>query len=174
MVENAFKKALNEKYGELEDIFDEKTRNVDQTVDNLAHKKMRRDIATGAQVIQIKKGQIRKDVKLELLTLSNIGEKSYLSFKIENYSKQPYKVSYSALGFERYKRIWLGLRKVPAGFVEIDSQLDVKSPVQPDETAYGVIMFDQQYRDKRETPVVRVFEEDGDRHFKIRGFKWIP
>ncbi len=173
IVDNAFKKALNQKYGELENEFVEKTRKMDESVKSMALQKMRAEISQGAQVIHLSKSDSRGDVKLELLTLSKVGEKDYLSFKIENHSKHSYKTSYAVLGFERTQKVWFGLRKVPAGFREISSDLDIKSPVGPGETIYGVLMFEHQTKDKKETPVFRLFEEDGDQNFKIRGFKWI-
>ncbi len=173
LVENAFKKALDEKSNVIKKEYEEKEKTLDQKVNNLARTKLKEEVAKAVQTVDIGTHQEVGDIRLNLISSSKIGGKVYLRFGVRNLSATPYKVSKVVVGIEPYGRKTLGLRKEPEGLIELPSELQFPSEVPVNDYVYGVIVFDGRALARKERPVFLLFEDGGNRNFKMRGFRWI-
>jgi len=174
LVENAFQRAVEEKKAVIENEYQEKEKHLDEKAQAIASEKFKKQVARGAQTIELKEAVETEEVRLNLLSFSTIGEKAYLRFGIRNLSKVPYKISKVVVGAESYERKTFGLRKDPQGLIEFPSEFDIENPVKASDYVYGVVSFDARGLGKKQYPVFLVFEENGNRNLKVKGFKWIP
>ena len=174
LVENAFQRAVEEKKSVFQKEYQEKEKHLDEKAQNLAQEKFKKAVVKGAETIELRETNETDDIRVNLLSLSTIGDKAYLRFGIRNLSKTPYQISKVVVGFETYERKTFGLRKDPQGIIEFSSQFDIENPVPASGYVYGVVTFDAKGLGKKQYPVFLVFEEAGKRNLKIQNFKWIP
>lgn len=173
IAENLIQKKVDEKTQEKEAALDARQKNLDGEAKTLAKAKFKEEILKGGESISLKEHSELGDVRVNLISLSRIGDKAYLKFGVRNLSSSPYKISRVVLGYETYEKTKFGFGKESKGVSEIDSELDIKNPVASSDYVYGVLSFDLKALDKNQKPVLLVFEEDGKRNFRITGFKWV-
>jgi len=173
-VENAFDKRIHEKEAVIQKEYQEKEKNLDQKAKNLADQKLKQDIAHDTNAIVLREHDEQEDIRVNLVSLSKIGEKMYLRFGVRNLSSTPYKISKAVIGLQTYGRKNLGLTKDPQGLIEFPTELEITNPVLAGSYVYGVLVFSPRALGKNQYPVFLLFEEDGKRNPKIERFKWIP
>jgi len=173
-VENAYEKRIHEKETVFQKEYQEKEKNLDQKAKNLADQKLKQDVAHHATTLMLRKHEEEGDIRVNLVSLSKIGEKMYLRFGVRNLSSTPYKISKAVVGFQTYGRKNLGLMKDPQGLIEFQSELEITNPVLASSYVYGVLVFSPRALGKNQYPIFLLFEEDGKRNLKIERFKWIP
>lgn len=172
IVENAIQKQVEEKTREKEKELEAKVNRLDEEAEKKAKSKLKEELLKSSESIPLKGNQEVGDVRINLINLSRIGEKGYLKFGIRNLSSKTYKISRSVLGFENYEKTKLGFGKEAKGISEIESELEIKNPVNPAEYVYGILIFDLKAIGKNQVPVLLIFEEEGKRNFKLRNFSW--
>lgn len=173
LVKNAFDEKVDQKVRELEKTYEEKKEKLDQSAEKLSEEKIKEKVATGVKTVELKKSEGKGDVQVNLLSLSQVGAKSYLRFSVLNYSKTPYKPLKAMIGMLTYEKKLL--RNKEAGLIEIPSELQLPPVIKPDTYEYGVIAFDYRALGKAEKPVFRILEDaqgDGARNIEIKGFGW--
>ncbi len=173
-VENAYDKRIHEKEAVVQKEYQEKEKNLDQKAKNLADQKLKQDVAHNATTVMLRKHEEGGDIRVNLVSLSKIGEKMYLRFGVRNLSSAPYKISKAVIGLQTYGRKNLGLTKDPQGLSQFPTELEITNPVPAGSYVYGVLVFSPRALGKNEYPVFLLFEEDGKRNLKIERFKWIP
>ena len=173
-VEGAFKKAVEKESSAVKEEYEKRKDDLDSEAEKLAQEKLKEEVLKSSDSVDLNAHKETGDVRVNLISLSRIGDKSYLRFGIRNLSKFTYTVSRVTVGIESYETKNLGFSKEPQGITELPSSLEIENSVKPDEYVYGVAVFDARALGKSERPVFFVFEENGSRHFKLRGFKWIP
>ncbi len=173
IVDNAFEKRVNETETAIKEKFKQKEEALDAKAEDLSEEKLKEEIKKGNEAVQLKDYAEEGGVRLNLLTISTIGEKAYLRFSIRNLSKTDYKIREMVVGLQTYEKKSLGLRKVKEGLVELPSDLKSEKSVAPDSYQYGIIQFDRRSLKKGEKPVVLLFEDEGERNLRIEGFRWL-
>jgi len=175
LVQNAFEKRVEDKSKELESAFKAKEKKLDEKAAVLSEEKLTQKMAAGINTVQLKASQVKDKVQVNLLSLSQTGDKAYLRFSILNYSQNPYRISKVVIGAESEQR--KGLKTKKSGLAELLSDAKLPSVIAPDTYEYGVLVFDWRPLTKNEKPVFRIMEDSGlersPRNFEIRGFKWV-
>lgn len=174
LVENAFRRAVEEKRAVFKKEYEEKEKRLDEKAQGLAQEKFKKEVIKGTQAIELREIGETDDIRVNLLSLSTIGERAYLRFGVRNLSRTPCKISRVVVGAETYGRKTFGLRKDPQGLIEFPSELAIQNPVPASDYVYGVVSFDARTLGKKQYPVFLLFEEDGKRNVRIQNFKWIP
>ena len=171
LVQNAFDKKIEEKHQELEKEFKEKEKGLEKKADELSETKIKEKITAQSRSVPLKASQAKDSIQINLLSLSQVGDKAYLRFSILNYSKTPYKVARVFAGvITEEKRL---LKKRDAGRIELQSELSLQSVITPDSYVYGVLSFDFRSLGKNEKPVFKIEEEGGTRAIEIQNFAWL-
>ncbi len=173
LVENAFQKAIEEKNSVIQKSYEEKEKNLEQNVQKLAEENLKKEMTKKTEAILLRETAQTDDVRLNLLSLSTIGEKTYLRFGIRNLSNTPYKISKVVVGAESYEKKAFGLAKDPQGLAEFPSEFEIKNPVPASDYVYGVVILERRAIGKKEYPVFLLLEEDGKRNLRIQNFKWL-
>ncbi len=176
LVHNAFEEKIQEKVEELQTEFRKKEEKLGEKAEVLSEEKIKEKVASGARALDLKKSKAESEVQLNLLSLSQVGNKLYLRFSVLNYSKTPYRVLKTFVGIQTYEKKFLG--KKESGIIEIPSELKLASVINPDSYEYGVLVFDYRAMGKDEKPVLRLLEDtpaagsSKPRNFEIKGFEW--
>jgi len=173
IVENAFEEKVNATKSVLQEEFKKKEEELDSKAVELSEEKLKTEVKKGNEAIQLRDNAESGEVRLNLLSFSTIGAKSYLRFSIRNLSQNTFKIRELALGLQTYGTKTLGLRKVKEGLIEIPSEVQAVSEVAPDSYQYGVIQFERRALKKGEKPVLLLFEDGGTRDIRIEGFRWL-
>lgn len=173
LVENAFEEKVKETESVLKEKFQKKEEQLESKAVELSEEKLKSEVKKGNEAIQLRDSAQSGDIRLNLLSFSTIGAKSYIRFSIRNLSKSTFKIREIVLGLQTYESKTLGLRKVKEGLIEIPSEMQAEGEVAPDTYQYGVIQFDRRTLKKDEKPVFLVFEEGGMRNIRIEGFRWL-
>jgi len=172
IVQNAFQEKVEASRKELETQYQAKEEALDQKAQALSDEKLKAEIASGVKTLELKKSEKSGEIQLNLLSLSQMGNKLYLRFSILNYSKTPYRVRSAFLGIQTYDKKLIG--KKESGLIEIPAELKVPPAINPDKYEYGVLVFEYRSLGKLETPVFRVMEDtfSDKRDIEIKGFEW--
>lgn len=173
LVKNAFDEKVDQKVRELEKTYEEKKQKLDHSAEKLSEEKIKEKVASGVKTVELKKSEGKGDVQINLLSISQVGSKSYLRFSVLNYSKTPYKPLKAMIGVITYEKKLL--RNKEAGIIELPSELQLPAIIKPDTYEYGVLAFDYRPLGKGEKPVFRILEDgegDGVRNIEIKGFGW--
>ena len=171
LVENAFDKKVEEKHHELEKEFKEKEKGLEKKADELSETKIKEKITAQSRSVSLKATSAKDGVQINLLSLSQVGDKAYLRFSILNYSKTPYKVARVFAGVITEERRLL--TKHDTGRIELQSELSLQTVIAPDSYIYGVLAFDYRSLGKNEKPVFKIEEEGGTRAMEIKDFAWL-
>ena len=170
LVQNAFDKKVEEKNQALEKEFKEKEKGLEKKAEQLSEQKLKEKITAQSRSIPLKSSAAKDGVQMNLLSLSQIGDKAYLRFSVLNYSKTPYRVSKVFIGMITEERKFL--KKREEGVTEFQSDLSLPSLIAPDSYVYGVLSFDFRALGKNGKPVFRILEEGGNRAMEIKSFSW--
>ncbi len=175
LVKNAFDEKILERTKELEGEYRKKEEELDQAVEQKSQETIKEKVASGMRTISLKRSESEGELQVNLLSLSQVADKSYLRFSILNYSKNPYRVLTASVWFETYEKRFLGRK--PDGLIEIPSELKISAVVGPDKYEYGVLAFDYRVLGKNEKPVFRILEDTAGsaepaRNIEIKGFEW--
>ena len=178
LVQNAFEKRVSEKAGELEKNYQAKEKKLEEKVEKLSEEKLKEKIAQEVKNLKLKASAQNDGVQVNLLSLSQVGEKAYLRFSVLNYSKAPYKVLKVLVGAISQERNFLRTR--PSGIIEFPSELSLIDVIQPDSYVYGVAVLDYRVLGKREKTLFRILEDVQDnassknlgRMIELKNFPW--
>ncbi len=186
LVQNAFEKALEEKTRELEKTYQVKEGKLDERAKTLAQEKLKEEIKSQVRSIPLKQSRQNGRVQVNLLSLSQVGERAYLRFSVLNYSDTPFRPLKVMIGAVREERKFF--KKKEGGVVEFPSELSLPRVIPPDSYEYGLLVFDYRALGKKEKPLFRILEEEssqgsgaghphrGDevqgRKIEITGFEW--
>ncbi len=172
LVQNAFDKKVNEKTEQLEKQYQEKEKKLDQKAEKLSEDKLKTKIASEVKTVKLKASAQKDSVQVNLLSLSQVGDKAYLRFSILNYSKTPYKVLKVLVGAISEDRKFL--RSKPNGIVEFTSELSMPETIKPDSYEYGVVSFDYRVLGKQEKSLFRILEDaqNQGRTIELKNFQW--
>jgi len=173
LVENAFEARVNTTESKLKENYKEKESALDKKAVKLSQEKLKEEVKKGNETALLKTTKESGEVRLNLLSLSTIGDKAYLRFGVRNLSANPYKIREAVVGVQTYEPKTLGLRKEKEGVIQIPSELEMKNPVPASSYEYGVLAFDRRALKKGEKPVFLLFEDEGTRNFKLEGFHWL-
>ena len=157
IVENAFKEKLEEKKQELEEHYQEELEKQDEKVEQLTQEMFEEALKKGAKTIRLKKSEKHDGIQLNLLSLSEIGGKSYLRFSVLNYSDSDYSLERIVLGKETSKRRGFNLRR--ESFVPIEFTENIEKTIPKNSYHYGLVSFDKVYLKKNERFVIRLYEQ---------------
>jgi hypothetical protein len=177
LVQNAFDEQVAKKTRTLEKKFQEKEAKLDEKAKSLADSKLKEDIKASIKTVTLKASGSKDGVQVNLLTLSEVGEKTYLRFSVLNYSKTSYKPLKVLVGALKQKRAFL--RKKDDGIAEFPSELSMEQEIKPDSYVYGVLTFESRSLQKNEKPIFRMMEDATDakgrasRVIEIKGFGWL-
>jgi type IV secretory pathway VirB9-like protein len=156
MVENEFKKRLDEKKSQLEAGYQEELKKQDEKVKMLSEARFAEALKAGARIKRFKISKQQGGIRINLLSLSQIGPKYYLQISVVNNSQADYSVERIVLGKEIYKRSGFGQAK--DGFIPVDFNQNVDSPIAKGTTRFGLISFDKIALNANEKLVLRVYE----------------
>jgi hypothetical protein len=170
LVRNAFEEKVQEKANQLENKYQEKEKQLDDKATKMADEKLKEDISSAVKSISLKASQVVEGLQVNLLSLSQVGDKAYLRFSILNYSKNPYRVLKGMVGAITEERKFL--KKKETGFVEFPSELKIQDVIQPESYVYGLLSFECKVLGKKEKPVFRLLEDGGSRNIEMKDFKW--
>lgn len=162
-------KEVNKKVEGYEKDYTDKLLKLNEIADVKAQEIMTSDILrmseTRKLLISDRKGQVR----LKTETISKLGNRSFLKFKLENMSKRDYKI---------YKIVLILEEREGVIFKTITKSTEVKAVytfssdeliVKKGRDFFGVVSFNftETFRDKGERLTLYVNEADGDRDLKI-------
>jgi len=176
LVHNAFEEKVEKKVEELQAQFQKKEEKLDQKAQEISEEKIKEKVTSGIRTLDLKKSKAEAEVQLNLLSLSQVGNKIYLRFSVLNYSKTPYRVLKTFVGIQTYEKRFLG--KKEAGVIEIPSELKLAGVINPDSYEYGVLVFDYRAMGKDDKAIVRLLEDtlaggtSKPRNLEIKGFEW--
>lgn len=176
LVHNAFEEKVQKKTEELQAEYREKEEKLEGKAQELSEEKIKEKVASGVRTLALKKSKAEAEMQLNLLSLSQVGNKLYLRFSVLNYSKTPYRVLKASVGIQTYEKKFLG--KKESGIIEIPSELKLAPVINPDSYEYGVLVFDYRAMGKDEKPILRLMEDTPQgapskpRNFEIKGFEW--
>jgi hypothetical protein len=177
LVQNAFEKKVEEKAKALEEKYRARAGKLEEEAEKLSEAKLKEKIASAVKTIPLRASQARSDIQVNLLSLSQVGDKAYLRFSVLNYSDAPYRVLKAMVGAVTEDRRFL--RKRPEGLIEFPSELSLSDVIAPDTYVYGVLAFDYRVLGRKENPLFRILEDvqnpggtPAGRTIEIKGFPW--
>lgn len=150
IVENAFKKELEEKKAQLEAEYQEKLGKEDEKINELTHKRFEDFLKKEAKIKRLKISKNKDNIQLNLLSLSEIGDRDYLRFNIMNHSEREYLLDRIVFAKEASKE-----SIVPLEFSE-----SVEPSVSKGGFEYGVVSFDKSLVNPNDKFVLRLYEKD--------------
>ena len=171
LVQNAFDKKVEEKSQQLEKEFKEKEKGLEKQAEQLSEQKLKEKIAAQSRSVSLKSSATKDGVQVNLLSLSQVGDKAYLRFSVLNYSKMPYRVSKVFVGMITEERKFFKKREDSS--IEFQSELSLSNLIAPDSYVYGVLSFDYRALSKNGKSVFRILEEGGNRAMEIKDFAWL-
>lgn len=151
LVDNAFKKKLNEKEAILEAKYQEKLKDEDSKVKGLAQAKFEEDLKNGAKLRRFQMSRLKDGIQLNLLSLSVIGERNYLRFSVVNRTQSDFSIARIILGREKSKE---------AVFAPIDFAQNIDPVVPKGSFRYGLVSFDPVLLNSDEKLIFRLYEKD--------------
>ena len=156
LVDNLFRKRLDEKKAELEAFYQEKLKKEDERVRVLADGRFEEDLKKEVKIKRLNISGTQNNVRLDLLSLSKIGERYYLRFSITNYSQGDYAPERVVLGKEIFKRNGFGLTK--DGFVPVEFSENIDKTIPKGAKGFGLVSFDKVTLNTNEKLVLRLYE----------------
>lgn len=165
LVQNEFKTKLEEKKAELETTYREKEKKQDGIVRELAGKKLEDGIKDGAFTKKLHQSVKRDGIKLQLLSLVEIGNMSYLRFSVSNNTTRDYAIERLVAGKETLRWSWFAFRK--EGFIPVDSSENIARIIPPHSERSGLLSFEKISLRNNERFVLRLFEQGNDRPLEI-------
>ncbi len=164
-VQNEFKAKVEEKKQELEQEYQAKKTKQDENVSKLAQEKFETQIQKGAASKVLKLSKKEGGIQVNLLSLSEMGDKSYIRFSILNYSDHDAEIERLVLGKETMVRKGFNLNK--EGFAPVECIQNVESIIPKDSYRYGVLSFNKVFLRTNERLTLKVFEKDATQPLEI-------
>lgn len=159
LVDNLFKKKMNEKKAELEASYQEKLKIEDERVNLLSHKRFEEALKKEAKIKKLNRISVRQnDAGLNLLSLSEIGDRFYLRFSITNYTQGDYSLERVVLGKEIFKRSGFGM--VKDSFIPVEFSANIDKTIAKGATGYGLVSFAKIALNANEKLVLRLYQKD--------------
>ncbi len=157
LVDNLFRRKLNDKKMELEASYQEKLKIEDERVQVLSYKRFEEALKKKAEIKRFSRISARNnDVELNLLSLSEIGDRFYLRFSITNYAHNDYSLERVVLGKEIFKRNGLGMSK--DGFIPVDFGSNIDKTIPKGTQGFGLVSFNKVALNMNEKMVLRLYE----------------
>ncbi len=171
LVRNAFERRVEETEHLLRAEYEAKKEGLEDQAKAMAEEKLKSQVADLSRTIEIKRSKTDGTLRINLLSLSQIGSKGYLRFSVDNHGSEIFRPGRILLGAYRARdqRFRKDRRE---GIVEIPSEYQLPERILPHDTAYGVISFDYRPLAVKEKPFLRIHSEDTARSFEITGFTW--
>lgn len=170
LVENAFQEKVQQKKQELEAEYQEKVSQQEEKVAELTQEKFEEELAKGALTKKLKISEKEDGIQINLLSLSEIGAKSYVRFSVLNYSDRDYKIQNIILGKETVRRKGFNLRK--EGFIPVDVEVNVEHVIPANSYHYGLLHFDKTVLRKNERLVLKVYEDGKTKPIRFSNIPW--
>lgn len=170
MVENAFQERIEEKQRELEKDYQEKVSQQEEEVAKLTQEKFEEELEKGALTKKLKMSEKEDGIQINLLSLSEIGARSYIRFSILNYSDRDYKIQRTILGKETVRRKGFNLRK--EGFAPVDAGVNIEPVIPANSYHYGLLYFDKLTLRKNERLTLKVYEEGKTKPIRFSKIPW--
>ena len=158
MVDNEFRRRINEKTAQLEAGFQGELKKQDEKVKMLSVARFEEALKAGAKIKRFNISKRQGGLQFSLVSLSEIGPKYYLRINIANRSRTDYSIERIVLGKETFKRSGFGVTK--EGFLPIDFNENVDSDVPKGTDRYSLISFDKIVLNQNEKLVLRIYEKD--------------
>ncbi len=158
MVENAYKKRIDKKKGELEAEYAERLKKDDERVNLLTQGKFEEALKNGAKIKRLQISKKKDDIEFDLLELLEIGDKNYLRFNIKNHSHSDYSIERLVLAKETFKRTGFGVTR--QGFAPINFNENIERTVPRGGYRYGLLSFDKVSLGRDEKFILRLYEKD--------------
>jgi hypothetical protein len=166
MVENEFKAQVEAKREELQKTFNEKEAKQEQKVQELSQKKFEEEMKTGAKSKRLQISKKQDNVQLTLLTLTEIGGKSYLRINIFNESEKEYEIQRVVLGKETLVR--KGLFMEPEGFYPVTASTSMdKTLVSKKSYQTGLLCYPKVSLQKNEQLTLKVYGGNNPKPIEI-------
>jgi len=165
MVENEFKAQVEAKKGELQKAFDEKEAKQEQKAQELSQKKFEDGLKAGAKSKKLQISKKQDNVQLTLLSLTEIGDKSYLRISILNESENEYEIQRVVLGKETLVR--KGLFMEPEGFVPVSVSASMDRAVSKKSCQYGLLYYPRVSLQKNEQLTLKVYGNSNPKPIEI-------
>lgn len=172
LVVNAFDKRVEEKSKQLEKTYQEKEQKLNEKAKVIAEDKLKEKVVEAVQNIPLKASSAKDGVQVNLLSLSQVGDKAYLKFSVLNYSQTPYRIDKVSVGGSiRSKN---PLNKSVDSFSDFAAEVSLQEIIGPDSYVYGLAVFDSRGLTAGQKPVFRITEKEGKRVIELTGFNWFP
>ncbi|MBI4970242.1 MAG: TrbG/VirB9 family P-type conjugative transfer protein [Candidatus Omnitrophica bacterium] len=172
-VENAFREEVKKKEEIIKKEFEGKEAAIEEKAKKEAESKVVEDISKASKTIDLNQHVEEGDIRLNLISLSQIGDHYFLRFAVRNISGNPFPISKTVLGIQSYESANFGLGKKQEGFEELESRLQIQNPVPASSYEYGVVQFAARKLNRKEKPVFILWDEEGKMNLRIEGFKWL-
>ena len=166
-VQNEFKAQVDEKKQELEGQYRAKEEKQDQHVAKLAQEKLDAQIKAGAASKVLNMSKKQGEIQINLLSLTEIGDKSYIRFSVLNYSDHTYEIDRVVLGKDTMLRKGFNLRK--EGFAPVEFEESIEKVIPKDSHRYGLLTFPKVVLKQNEHFTLKVYEKDNPQPLEITG-----
>ncbi len=170
LVENAFQDKVRQKEKELETQYQKKVSQQEEKVAELTQEKFEEELSKGALTKRLKISEKEDGVQVNLLSLSEVGTRSYIRFSILNYSDRDYRIQNIVLGKETIRRKGFNLRK--EGFVPVEAEVNTEYLILANSYHYGLLHFDKLVLRKNERLVLKVYEEGNAKPIRFSNIPW--
>lgn len=171
LVMNAFDKKVEEKDKQLEQKYQQKEEKLDEKAKAIAEEKIKLQVAEIVQNVPLKESASMEGVQVNLLSLSQIGDKAYLKFSVLNYSKTPYRVDRVLIGGVLNSKN--PLKKTVANISDFSADVSLQEIIGPDSYVYGLAIFDVRSLAPGQKSVFRMTEKEGQRSVEVINFNWL-
>ncbi len=165
MVQNEFKAKIEEKKEDLEKVYQEKEKKQTEIVKKLALGKFEEEIKKGTSTKELKMSEKGNGIQINLLSLTEIGNRSYLRFSILNYSDRDLELERVIAGGQTVRRSGFNLQK--EGFVPVELSVNLENIIPKNSYKYGLLSFEKVYLKKDEQFVMRIYEKGNNQPLEI-------
>jgi len=165
MVENEFKAQVEAKRAELQKTYDEKEAKQEQKAQELSQKKFEEELRAGAKSKKLQMSKKQDDIQLTVLSLTEIGGKSYLRISIFNESGREYEVQRVVLGRETL--VYKGLFSTPEGFAPVSMSASIDRTVPKNCCQYGLLCYPRLSLQKNEQLTLRLYGNNNPNPIEI-------
>ncbi len=164
-VQNEFKVQVDSKKQELENKYQEKKAKQEEEVKTISQKMLEEEIKKGGAVKQLKMSKKEGEIQINLLSLSEIGDKGYLRFSVLNYSDHDFEIERVVLGKDKMIRKGFNLSK--ESFVPVEFTQNIDNVIPKDSYRYGLLAFPKVSLRENERFTVKVYEKDNIKPWEI-------
>ncbi len=164
-VQNEFKSKVDAKKQELEISYQEKKQKQDQQVAKLSREKFETEIQKGAASKALKMSKKEAGLQVNLLSLTEIGDKIYIRLSVLNYSDHDQEIERVVLGKDSMVRKGFNLSK--EGFSPVEFTQNLERSIPKDSYRYGLLTFNKVFLKQNERLTLKLFEKDATQPLEI-------